>query len=203
MSATNIKPEQFFAPCPRGLETVLEQELAALGAGGLFKVDGGVHFNGALQNLGQKAIPMWIGVAPYSNHAITYDLQGGFEQVRAKYGMPAARAASVVVYRTLNTGQIVYDYRIPTKGGRCQEYLFTPDSGGFQIGMQVNCYMSLAAVGRAEEAVTELERLRDTGQALVFADRTARVVGRQAIDGARVEFEFLQQALHRLDLVDA
>ena len=48
MSATNIKPEQFFAPCPRGLETVLEQELAALGAGGLFKVDGGVHFNGAL-----------------------------------------------------------------------------------------------------------------------------------------------------------
>ena len=48
MSATNAKPEQFFAPCPRGLEGVLEQELAALGAGGLFKVDGGVHFHGAL-----------------------------------------------------------------------------------------------------------------------------------------------------------
>jgi putative N6-adenine-specific DNA methylase len=48
VSATNVKPEQFFAPCPRGLESVLEQELAALGAGGLFKVDGGVHFNGAL-----------------------------------------------------------------------------------------------------------------------------------------------------------
>lgn len=44
----NAKPEQFFAPCPRGLEPVLEQELAALGAGGLFKVDGGVHFAGAL-----------------------------------------------------------------------------------------------------------------------------------------------------------
>ncbi len=44
----NAKAEQFFAPCPRGLEIVLEQELAALGAGGLFKVDGGVHFNGAL-----------------------------------------------------------------------------------------------------------------------------------------------------------
>ncbi|NBR29052.1 MAG: class I SAM-dependent RNA methyltransferase, partial [Betaproteobacteria bacterium] len=48
MNAPNAKPEQFFAPCPRGLETVLEQELTALGAGGLFKVDGGVHFNGAL-----------------------------------------------------------------------------------------------------------------------------------------------------------
>ena len=44
----NAKPEQFFAPCPRGLEPVLEQELTALGAGGLFKVDGGVHFAGAL-----------------------------------------------------------------------------------------------------------------------------------------------------------
>ena len=44
----NAKPDQFFAPCPRGLESVLEQELAALGAGGLFKVDGGVHFAGAL-----------------------------------------------------------------------------------------------------------------------------------------------------------
>ena len=48
MNAPNAKPEQFCAPCPRGLETVLEQELTALGAGGLFKVDGGVHFNGAL-----------------------------------------------------------------------------------------------------------------------------------------------------------
>ena len=48
MNASNAKPDQFFAPCPRGLETVLEQELAALGASGLFKVDGGVHFAGAL-----------------------------------------------------------------------------------------------------------------------------------------------------------
>lgn len=44
----NGKPDQFFAPCPRGLEIVLEQELGALGASGLFKVDGGVHFAGAL-----------------------------------------------------------------------------------------------------------------------------------------------------------
>lgn len=44
----NGKPDQFFAPCPRGLEIVLEHELGALGASGLFKVDGGVHFAGAL-----------------------------------------------------------------------------------------------------------------------------------------------------------
>lgn len=44
----NGKPDQFFAPCPRGLEIVLEQELGALGASGLFKVDGGVHFAGTL-----------------------------------------------------------------------------------------------------------------------------------------------------------
>ncbi|UYO47976.1 hypothetical protein KQX64_18695 [Rhodopseudomonas palustris] len=108
-----------------------------------------VHFNGVLQNLGQRQTPPWIGVAQFSNHAITYDIQAGFQQVKAKYGMPNARAAGVVVYRTLNTGLLVYDYRIPVKGGRCQEYLFTPDSGGFQLGMQGGCYISLAAAGRS------------------------------------------------------
>ncbi len=41
--------EQFFAPCPRGLEAILAQELAALGAGGIKSTDGGVHFAGALE----------------------------------------------------------------------------------------------------------------------------------------------------------
>ncbi|MCD0416345.1 hypothetical protein LOC51_03890 [Rubrivivax sp. JA1024] len=108
-----------------------------------------VHFNGNLQNLGQRVIPTWVGVAQFSNHAITYDLQAGFQQVKAKYGIPNAQAASVVVYRTLNTGLLVYDYRIPIAGGRCQEYLFTPENGGFQLGMQGGCYMSLAGVGRS------------------------------------------------------
>jgi len=108
-----------------------------------------VHFNGSLQNLGQRVIPTWIGVAQFSNHAITYDLQAGLQQVKAKYGMPSARATSVVVYRTINTGQIVYDYRIPIAGGRCQEYLFIPDNGGFQLGMQGGCYISLVAAGRS------------------------------------------------------
>lgn len=38
--------EHFFAPCPRGLETVLAQELAALEATGIRAADGGVHFEG-------------------------------------------------------------------------------------------------------------------------------------------------------------
>ena len=38
--------ENFFAPCPRGLEVVLARELAALGAAAIKSADGGVHFAG-------------------------------------------------------------------------------------------------------------------------------------------------------------
>ncbi|MFA6015167.1 MAG: class I SAM-dependent RNA methyltransferase [Gallionellaceae bacterium] len=38
--------EQFFAPCPRGLETPLSNELAELGASGIKATEGGVHFAG-------------------------------------------------------------------------------------------------------------------------------------------------------------
>lgn len=38
--------EQFFSPCPRGLETPLCNELTALGATGIKATDGGVHFAG-------------------------------------------------------------------------------------------------------------------------------------------------------------
>jgi len=38
--------ESYFAPCPRGLETVLAQELAELEASGIRTADGGVHFAG-------------------------------------------------------------------------------------------------------------------------------------------------------------
>ena len=46
--------EHFFAPCPRGLEAVLAQELAELGAAGIRTADGGVHFEGG-QALGYRA----------------------------------------------------------------------------------------------------------------------------------------------------
>ena len=38
--------ETYFAPCPRGLETVLAQELAEFEASGIRTADGGVHFAG-------------------------------------------------------------------------------------------------------------------------------------------------------------
>lgn len=38
--------EQFFSPCPRGLETPLCNELTELGAAGIKATDGGVHFAG-------------------------------------------------------------------------------------------------------------------------------------------------------------
>ena len=40
--------DQFFATCPRGLEAVLAQELAALGAAQVSATDGGVRFSGPL-----------------------------------------------------------------------------------------------------------------------------------------------------------
>lgn len=103
-----------------------------------------VHFNRQLQNLGQVPLPGWIGVAQYSNREILYDLQYGFERVKANYNMPNARAGSVTVYKTLNTGQLVYDYAVVLRAPNiCREYLFTPATGGFQLGFQVNCFKSL------------------------------------------------------------
>ncbi|HEX4985819.1 MAG TPA: class I SAM-dependent RNA methyltransferase [Burkholderiales bacterium] len=44
---TRASEEKFFAPCPRGLESVLAQELAALGAAAIEPAEGGVGFAGA------------------------------------------------------------------------------------------------------------------------------------------------------------
>jgi len=41
--------ERFFAPCPRGLEAALGEELGRLGAGDVAAVEGGVGFSGALE----------------------------------------------------------------------------------------------------------------------------------------------------------
>jgi putative N6-adenine-specific DNA methylase len=44
-----IPTERFFAPCPRGLERVLEAELARLGGSDIAGTDGGVAFAGGLE----------------------------------------------------------------------------------------------------------------------------------------------------------
>jgi hypothetical protein len=117
-----------------------------------------VRFNGQLQNLGQVALPGWIGVAQCSNHEILYDLQMGFQQVKVNYNIPNARAGRVTIYKTLNTGQIVYDYAVQISPTLCQEYLFTPLTQGFQLGFRVNCFMSLGGGLRGGSSAGRLGR---------------------------------------------
>jgi len=108
-----------------------------------------VNFNGQLQNKGQKPLPYWAGNTAYSNHEILYDLQAGFSQVKAKYNIPNARAGNVTVYKTLLTKQIVYSYAVSLSRTICQQYLFTPATGGLQIGMRAGCFWSLSNARQA------------------------------------------------------
>jgi hypothetical protein len=102
-----------------------------------------VHFNAQLRNLGMKALPYWAGNSPYSNHDIFFDLQVGFTLVKAHFNIPNALAGNVTVYKTTNTNEIVYSYAVSVSRTVCQQYLFTPATGGFQRGMQASCYWSL------------------------------------------------------------
>ena len=68
--------------------------------------------------------------------------------MKAKYNLPNARAGNVTVYKTVNTKQIVYSYAVSLTPTVCQQYLFTPVTGGFQVGMQASCYWSLASLQR-------------------------------------------------------
>ncbi|MEK7835914.1 MAG: THUMP domain-containing protein [Pseudomonadota bacterium] len=72
--------EHFFAPCPRGLEALLAQELATLGATGVKTTDGGAHFAGPLQlcyraNLESRIASriLWrVAAAPYRSEDDIY-----------------------------------------------------------------------------------------------------------------------------------
>jgi putative N6-adenine-specific DNA methylase len=72
--------ENFFAPCPRGLESVLAQELAALDATAVSVADGGVHFEGPFTlacraNLESRIASriLWrVGSAPYTSEDDIY-----------------------------------------------------------------------------------------------------------------------------------
>ncbi|HEX6006978.1 MAG TPA: class I SAM-dependent RNA methyltransferase [Burkholderiales bacterium] len=72
--------EAFFAPCPRGLERVLADELTALDAQDVHTVDGGASFSGAMRlayavNLQSRVASrvLWrVGVAPYRSEHDVY-----------------------------------------------------------------------------------------------------------------------------------
>jgi len=122
-----------------------------------------VNFDHALKNKGEVKIPMWIGVARYTNHAIKADLQAGYEAVKAKYSLTAG-VGHVVVYKTLNTGELVYDYALETSAGspQCQEYLYVPAKKQFQQGMTVSCTWTLqnfeqGALGSAGKLKTPMK----------------------------------------------
>jgi len=78
MDNTNIA---FFAPCPRGLETVLADELKDLGASGIEATAGGVHFAGTpalcyrvnLQSRIASRILWRISQTPYRDEQDLYD----------------------------------------------------------------------------------------------------------------------------------
>jgi putative N6-adenine-specific DNA methylase len=71
---------KFFAPCPRGLEAILAEELAGLGAGGIAAAEGGVGFTGDLPlayaaNLHSRIASrvLWqIGAGKYRNEDDVY-----------------------------------------------------------------------------------------------------------------------------------
>jgi hypothetical protein len=70
--------------------------------------------------------------------------------VKAHFGMPTARAARIVVYKTINTHQLVYDYVVQQRSSvTCREYLYTPSTGGFQLGMLTGCYARLTNMVRS------------------------------------------------------
>ncbi|MGZ8202225.1 MAG: THUMP domain-containing class I SAM-dependent RNA methyltransferase [Burkholderiales bacterium] len=75
----------FFCPCPRGLEVVLQEELARLDATAIRTVDGGAHFEGPFElgwkvNLESRIASrvLWqVAHAPYRSERDLYDLIRG------------------------------------------------------------------------------------------------------------------------------
>jgi hypothetical protein len=104
-----------------------------------------VVFNRHLMNQGTMTLGGWMGVAQFDNHTISSDLQAGWQAVKAKYSLTNG-VAHVIVYKTINTSQLVYDYAVQlgSSGMDCQEYLYTPATGGFQLGMRTGCWIGLS-----------------------------------------------------------
>ncbi|MBV8978558.1 MAG: hypothetical protein JO261_04425 [Alphaproteobacteria bacterium] len=104
-----------------------------------------VMFNRHLMKQGSMALGSWVGVAQFDNHSITADLQAGWQAVKAKYSLTTG-LAHVIVYKTLNTSQLVYDYAVQLGNSdmNCQEYLYTPATGAFQPGFRTGCWIGMS-----------------------------------------------------------
>ena len=106
-----------------------------------------IGFDRQLTKKSTMTLGGWMGVAQFDNHTISSDLQAGWQAVKAKYSLSNG-VAHVIVYKTLNTSQLVYDYAVQlgSSGMNCQEYLYTPATQGFQTGMQTGCWLGMTTI---------------------------------------------------------
>ena len=90
----------------------------------------------------------WLGVDNFLQKEIpNVTLQEGLDAVKtcmADKGDPLPEKISrVIIYKTINTSQIIYDYLFRDPNlypGVCQEILYTPATGACEIGMKVYCH---------------------------------------------------------------
>ena len=124
--------ERYFAPCPRGLEGVLADELTHLGAVGVAATDGGVAFAGDLAlamhaNLESRLASriLWrVGGGPYRNEKDVYALVHAIDWHRLfkpertlRVDVAATRSPlTSLEFVTLRTKDAVCD-RFPAEGG--------------------------------------------------------------------------------------
>ncbi|MBS0153035.1 MAG: class I SAM-dependent RNA methyltransferase [Nitrospira sp.] len=81
------RSRRFFAPCPRGLEGVLEQELHDLGVPATFKTDGGVGFTAPWSTM------YWVNLKSHIASRVLWEVGQGLYQTeddvyRAAYALP-------------------------------------------------------------------------------------------------------------------
>ncbi len=87
----------------------------------------------------------WVGVEQFSQAEIPHlSLQSGLEKIKIcmkKKGTPLPNEiTAVIIYKTLTTSQIIYDYLFYYSKNNCQEALYNTQTGQCDLGMKRNCY---------------------------------------------------------------
>jgi len=119
--------ELLFAPCPRGLEALLAEELAALGAQQVEPTDGGVGFAGDLAlvmraNLESRFASriLWrVGAGPYRDERALYDL---VKAIDWKQHFAATRTLRVDVSATRSPLQSLEFATLRVKDAVCDRF---------------------------------------------------------------------------------
>lgn len=109
------------------------------------------------QNILQKQIqdnPAPLGVQEFIQKDIpSFTFEDGLKHVKtcmADQGQAIPdEITRIIVYKTINTNQVVYDYAFKKSNGRCQEVLYTPPQPGVEheqceYGMDVDCHFDFS-----------------------------------------------------------